>query len=359
MKFIFTPAFFIILWSGVGVFAASPPGLVKTEFVFESAPFPSCHASTIVQTKKGTLIAAWFGGTAERNRDVGIWLARKVDDRWSAPVEVATGVQADGTRYPCWNPVLFQPSVGDLMLFYKVGPGIGSGPDGWRGMLRTSSNDGETWSDAKRLPGKFQGPIKNKPIELADGSILCGSSDEDLSPPPSWQIHFERTVDHGKTWQYIDVPQPESGPPAIQPSILRLGGDRLIAVGRTRSKKIFSTTSNDLGRTWSELKLLDLPNPNSGTDASTLRDGRHLLVYNHSTQGRTPLNLAESTDGEHWNAALVLESAPGEYSYPAIIQTSDGFVHITYTWNRKRIKHAVIDPDKLELRPIRDGVWPR
>ena len=348
----------IILCGCTDVFAA-PPASATTEFIFETAPFPSCHASTIVQTKKGTLLAAWFGGTAERNRDVGIWLSRRVDDRWSAPVEVANGVQADGTRYPCWNPVLFQPSAGDLMLFYKVGPGIGSGPGGWKGMLRTSSDDGETWSDAKLLPGKFQGPIKNKPIELADGSILCGSSDEDLSPPPSWQIHFERTVDYGKTWQYIDVPQPADGPPAIQPSILRLGGDKLIAVGRTRSHKIFSTISIDQGRTWSELKLLELPNPNSGTDALTLRDGRHLLVYNHSTQGRTPLNLAESNDASTWNAALVLESAPGEYSYPAIIQTTDGFVHITYTWNRRRIKHAVIDPAKFKLRPIKNGEWPK
>jgi predicted neuraminidase len=106
------------------------------------------------------------------------------------------------------------------------------------------------------------------------------------------------------------------------------------------------------------MTLIDLPNPNSGTDAVTLRDGRHLLVYNHTAKGRSPLNVAVSTDGDTWQAALVLENEPGEYSYPAVIQTADGLVHAVYTWKRQRIKHVVIDPAKLQLRPIEGGVWP-
>src|SRR5436190_193672 len=86
---------------------AAPPGVVESEFIYESAPFPSCHASAIAETPAG-LVTAWFGGTRERHPDVGIWVARRVDDRWTAPVEVANGVQADGSRHPCWNPVLFQ-----------------------------------------------------------------------------------------------------------------------------------------------------------------------------------------------------------------------------------------------------------
>jgi predicted neuraminidase len=102
-----------------------------------------------------------------------------------------------------------------------------------------------------------------------------------------------------------------------------------------------------------------MPNPNSGIDATTLRDGRQLLVYNHSTDARTPLNVAVSSDGQTWQAALVLEDVPGQYSYPAVIQTRDGLVHVTYTWKRERIKHAVIDPSKLALKPIVDGDWPK
>ena len=332
---------------------AAPPGLLKAEFIYESAPFPSCHASTIAETTSGKLVTAWFGGTAEGKLDVGIWVSRLVDAKWSAPAEVANGLQADGKRWPCWNPVLFQPRQGELMLFYKVGPS----PSSWWGMLRTSSDDGETWSEARRLPANILGPIKNKPVQLADGTILSASSIEGLKPPPSWQIHFERSTDNGKSWQFIKVPQSEISPSAIQPSILMLGGSKLMALGRTRSGKVFSTNSNDEGLTWSQPTLLDLPNPNSGTDAVTLNDGRHLLIYNHTAKGRSPLNLAVTKDGVAWQAALVLEGEPGEYSYPAIIQTTDGLVHATYTWKRQRVKHVVIDPLKLELHPMTNGIW--
>jgi predicted neuraminidase len=75
-------------------------------------------------------------------------------------------------------------------------------------------------------------------------------------------------------------------------------------------------------------------------------------------QSRSLLNVAVSSDGRQWQAALVLENSPGEYSYPAVIQTRDGLVHITYTWKRKRVRHVVVDPAKLELTPISGGVWP-
>ena len=135
---------------------------------------------------------------------------------------------------------------------------------------------------------------------------------------------------------------------AIQPSILTHGGGKLQAIGRTRSGRVFETWSDDSGQTWSPVTLLDLPNPSAGTDALTLKDGRHLLVYNHTPKGRTPLNVAVSRDGRAWTAVHVLENEPGEYSYPAVIQTADGLVHITYTWRRERIKHVVLDPAKFK-----------
>jgi predicted neuraminidase len=154
------------------------------------------------------------------------------------------------------------------------------------------------------------------------------------------------------------VPQASDSPPAIQPSILIHADGRLQALGRTKSRRIFSTTSNDNGLTWSPLDLLDLPNPNSGIDAVTLKDGRHVLIYNHTTKGRSPLNVAISKDGREWNAALVLEDKPGEYSYPAVIQTRDGLLHFTYTWKRALAKHVVVDPAMLTLTPIIHGEWP-
>lgn len=325
--------------------AAPPeqPGLLKSEFIFEQAPFPSCHASTLAETPFG-LVAAWFGGTHERHPDVGIWVSRFQHDRWTPPVEVANGVVSETERYPCWNPVLFQPRIGPLILFYKVGPS----PSRWWGMLATSDDGGATWSRPIRLPEGILGPIKNKPIELASGTIICGSSTEG---GPGWRVHFE-LLDWPASWLRLPDLSPGSSIEAIQPCVLVRPGGVLQTLCRTRQGYIAEAFSRDLGRTWSPLMPTPIPNPNSGIDAITLADGRHLLVYNHSAtpKVRTPLNVAVSPDGTRWFHTIVLEDEPhAQFSYPAVIQTSDGLVHVTYTWNRLRIKHAVIDPAQLKL----------
>jgi predicted neuraminidase len=333
--------------------AAEPtqPGIVATEFIYETAPFPECHASTICETKTG-LASAWFGGTTEKHPDVGIWLARHDGKAWPAPVEVANGVQDESTRHPCWNPVLFQMPDGPLLLFYKVGPS----PSTWWGMLIRSDDHGQTWSKPERLPDRIAGPIKNKPVLLDDGRLLCGSSTEDKG----WRVHMEWTSDAGKTWDRTRLSLNDGQlVHAIQPTILRHSGEKLQILCRNRrSTNILQAWSDDGGKTWSDLVPTELPHPGSGIDGVTLADGRHLLVYNHTNRGRSPLNVAVSDDGKTWQAALVLESEPGEYSYPAVIQTRDGLVHITYTWKRQRVRHVTVDPAKLVLKPITAGKWP-
>jgi predicted neuraminidase len=320
----------------------SVQSVVASRFVFETAPFASAHASTIAETREG-LVAAWFGGTREGASDVGIWMSRYAAGTWTPPVEIANGSQSDGTRHPCWNPVLFPMDPSSVTLFYKVGPN----PRSWWGMVRESHDAGRTWTSARRLAGDLLGPIKNKPVRLSDGTIVAPSSTESPERPSRWRVHFERSADGGRTWTMARPPDGEIE--AIQPSILTHPGGRLQALGRTRSGRIFETWSDNAGRTWSPLALTALPNPNAGIDAVTLRDGRHLVVYNHTAEGRSPLNVATSRDGKSWEAAVVLEDAPGEYSYPAVIQAADGLVHVTYTWKRERIRHAVIDPARLEV----------
>jgi predicted neuraminidase len=329
--------------------------VVKAEFIFERAPFPSSHASTVVEVKGG-LVAAWFGGKHEQNPDVGIWVSRYDDNRWSEPVEVANGLLSYGTRYPCYNPVLFQPRKGPLLLFYKIGPS----PQTWWGMLTTSTDAGKTWSKPRRLPQGIYGPIKNKPVQLANGSLLCGSSTEDAG----WRVHMERTPDLGKTWQKTGpLNEPAEFGGIIQPTILSYPSGRIQILCRSRGSRITESWSEDKGKTWSRMQATSLPNPSSGIDAVMMRDGRALLVYNHATggspYGRNRLNVAVSEDGKTWKAALMLEDQPGEYSYPAVIQTSDGLIHVTYTWRRERIKHVVIDPRKLVLQDMPDGQWPK
>lgn len=329
--------------------AEPPPGVERVEFVYETAPFPQCHASTIAESKdadgRSILVAAWFGGEYEKHPRVGIWIARRDANRWSAPVEVADGVQADGSRHPCWNPVLHQVADGPLWLFYKVGPS----PSSWWGMAASSRDGGANWSKPIRLPEGIAGPIKNKPITLADGRLLCGSSTEDHG----WRVHVEWTSDPAGKWSRTEPLNDGGEIGAIQPTLLKLADGGLKMLCRSRGVgKILAATSQDAGKTWSKLEPIELANPNSGIDAVTLRDGRHLLIYNHTSKGRTPLNLAMSADGAAWSAAAVLETEPGEYSYPAIIQTSDGKVHLTYTWKRTRVRHVVVDPTKLELKPL-------
>ncbi|WP_232834981.1 sialidase family protein [Pleomorphovibrio marinus] len=334
------------------------PGLLFAELLYplDDKPTPQCHASTIVETDRG-LAVAFFAGTHEKHPDVGIWFSRMENNTWSRPIEVANGVMDEETRYPCWNPVLFQPSTGPLMLFYKVGPS----PMEWWGMLMTSTDGGQTWSEPRKLGedptiGHLLGPIKNKPVELANGILISPSSTEEVGEETLWRVHFEISKDMGETWEVIGPINDGEEFDAIQPSILVHDPQRLQILCRTRENVIATSFSEDAGRTWSDLKGTELPNPNSGTDAVTLTDGRHLLVYNHSTKegeepkGRNLLNLAISADGEEWLPVMTLEDEPirAGYAYPAIIQSRDGLVHITYTYNRESIKYMLVDPSVFD-----------
>jgi predicted neuraminidase len=333
--------------------------VVDAQFIFPPERFPQSHASTIVETEEG-LVAAWFAGSREGVPDVGIWLSRNRDGTWTDPIEVATGTEDGETRYSCRNPVLFQPRQGPLLLFYKVGPD----PTTWWGRVMSSTDAGRTWSPSRRLPEGILGPVKNKPVQLANGDILSGSSTEH----DGWRVHLERSSDQGETWVRTPPLVDPRAKGAIQPSVLVHRDGRLQLLCRDEEQaagRIRSSWSEDGGRSWTVLTATELPNPSAGTDAVTLSDGRHMLVYNHGLSagpagsGRGILNVAVSEDGEAWQAALVLEEQAGErFSYPAVIQTSDALVHITYTWKRKSIKHVVLDPSRLDLRRIVGGQWP-
>lgn len=333
-------------------------GIIKDEFIYDKAPFPSCHSATIAETPTG-LVYAFFGGTRERHPDVEIYVSCQENGQWLAPVSVANGIQEDGKRLPTWNPVLYQVPNGDLMLFYKVGPK----PSAWWGMLKRSKDGGKTWSAAEKLPNGYIGPVKNKPVLLSNGNLICPTSTEH----DGWKIHFEITPDFGKTWRKVGPLTSEiTDMKAIQPSVLDHGNGKLQILARTRNWAIAESWSYDNGETWTPLNKTTLPNNNSGTDAVTMKNGKHVLVYNHvlppkdNPKGaRTPLNVAVSKDGINWDAVLILEDSPiSQYSYPAVIQTSDGLLHFAYTWRREKMKHVVVDPKKLKARPIKNGIWP-
>ena len=307
-------------------------------FIFEKAPFTSCHASTLVEAEPGKLLAAWFGGTREGANDVKIWLARFDGAKWSEPQAVA-----EEPGVPCWNPVLFRSKAGTLFLWYKAGPN----PMSWTGYVRRSADAGKTWGKPEQLPAGLLGPVRAKPIQRADGTILAGTSVESYRAWSSW---VERSTDDGKTWRKFgpfNVPGHLYG--IIQPALFETKDGRIVALCRSRdSRKICRSESKDGGETWSPAEPTDLPNPNSGIDVVRLANGELFLIYNHTPTGRTPLNLARSTDdGKTWKKVHTLEDEPGEFSYPAIIQSAKGTLEMCYTWKRRHIKHVSLEPGKV------------
>ena len=269
---------------------------------------------------------------------MGIWLSAKTEKGWSVPRLIAKDAQV-----PCWNPVLLTLRSGEILLFYKVGPQ----PSSWSGVLIRSYDEGDNWSSVENLPAGVIGPVKNKPLLLKNGKLLCGSSVESWH---RWGCWMDITDDYGKTWSKsspINLKEDLFG--IIQPTVFFASKNKLCLLARSYDVGfICASTSKDEGKTWTEARPIDLPNPNSAIDAVRLHNGQILLVYNHSSTERTPLNIALSTDGgEQWDSSLVLEDAPGEYSYPSVIQTKDNQIHVTYTFNRTRIKHVVIDPKDL------------
>ncbi|MFB6457803.1 exo-alpha-sialidase [Chitinophaga sp. Hz27] len=332
----------LILSCSFGAATAQNFTTLSSELLYDKPPFNNCHASTLIETKDKQLLVACFGGKYEGAKDVVIWAGAINAAGKITPGPVADGVQHDTLRYPCWNPVFYKTRKGELVLFYKVGPN----PREWWGMMKRSTDNGRSWSAAQRLPENILGPIKNKAILLKNGTVLCPSSIEEASG--HWKAFIEKTDESFRRWTLIPI-DTTSSIDVIQPSVLVYEDSRLQVLCRSKQGNVAQSWSDDNGATWSPLTKTALLNPNSGTDAVTLKNGLQLIVYNPDVpgkdwfNGRAKLRVACSVDGEHWKDVATLEDGTTEeFSYPAIIQTQDGLIHITYTYDRKNIKHVVL-----------------
>lgn len=318
-------------------FAKSEKPVVKilsSGFIYETAPFPECHASTLLETEDG-ILASWFGGTYERHPDVSIYTARLNNGTWSTPEMVADGVENKDFRNPTWNPVLYKNPNGQIVLFYKEGPN----PREWWGLYKTSDDEGKTWSEAIQIPPGMLGPVKNKAVLLEDGTLLHPSSFETNG---IWSMHVETTTSDIQNWQKTEIDNGSFH--AIQPTILTYPNGKLQMLARTQEGVIGTTWSSDGGKSWTVVESTGLVNNNSGIDGVTLANGYQLLVCNPIKKGRNKLSLLGSSDGVNWEELAKLEDEEnGEFSYPAIIQAKDKTVHISYTYNREKVKYVSLE----------------
>jgi predicted neuraminidase len=357
--------------SAYGVYLRN--SLLDHEHVFgDERPFAQCHAPTLVQLRNNRFLVAWFGGTEEGADDGGIWVADRFQCAWSRP-----RLAAKVGREPHWNPVLARGAGGEVRLYFRVGPRVAS----WRTWATTSLDEGMTWSAPMPLAASdpvAPGPVKNKPLVLADGTWLAGNS---VEADGDWRVLVDRSSDSGRTWShgaYLDNDdkggavmasgagtgvlhlagvQDFTGCGAIQPALWESGGGRVHLLARSSAGALYRSDSEDGGRTWGPLRRTDIPNNNSGIDVCRLADGTLVLVHNPVAENwgvRTPLRISLSFDnGETWPNSRDLEEEAGEYSYPAVVATSRGMA-IAYTWRRERIAfwhgsvEQVIDRQALE-----------
>ncbi len=323
-----------------------------TDFIYDQADgFEQCHASTIARMANGEFVVAWFGGTAEKDDDVGIWMSTGTPGHWTKPIELEK-LRED----PHWNPVLFRAPDDRIILYFKVGKEIPT----WETWYTVSTDNAKTWSKAAELvPGDRggRGPVKNKAIVLSNGDWLAPASHEE----GPWRAFVDRSTDGGLSWTAEDyVPMDTTkvkGKGAIQPTLWESQPGHVHMLLRTSSGFIGRSDSEDYGHTWTEMYDTGLPNPNSGIDLVKLPGGELVLVYNPDDKNwgdRAPLTLAISEDnGKTWPWKLDIETGhpDDEFSYPSIISWDDT-IAVVYTWQREKVAfyQATLEEIKAEAR---------
>ncbi len=308
------------------------------EFIFDlPGVTPACHAATVLPLPDGTVLAAWFGGTAEGAPDVRIWCAkRSADGVWSAPRAVT---ENDGV--PRWNPVLLQREDGGIILYHKRGKKIPK----WVTDAAVSTDGGETWSVPTPLVpgdnGGGRGPVKNKCLRLADGRLLAPASTEGGG---GWVPFIDISDDDGATWRKAPAMARPKYRGAyvglIQPTLWQDEDGTVFALMRSDRGALYRSESADRGESWTKPRRTRLPNNNSGVDCAADGSGRLWLLYNpvgKNWGARTPLALAVSTDkGKTFTNIFYPEISKGEYSYPAIV-CKENTLYAAYTHNRRQI----------------------
>lgn len=364
----------------------------RTE-AFLPSPTVQNHAANLSLLPDGTLACVWFGGTMEGMGDISIYMSRLApgSDVWSAPEKMS-----DDPKKSEQNPMLFNAPDGKVWLLYTSQ--TSGHQDGAVVKRRMSEDAGKTFGDVSVLcdiPGTF---VRQPIIVNGRGEWLLPVFRCIGVPGARWSGDVDTaavliSTDAGTSWAIHDVPDSIG---AVHMNIVPLGGDEMVALYRNRfSEQVLRSRSSDGGRSWSAPEPTDLPNNNSSVQAVRTGGGRIAIVYNHANASmsedrrlslydeiegeetetaaevvepvgrkavwgvpRAPLSLAFSSDGgESFGGRIDLETGDGfcltnnskdglnrEFSYPSILATPDGAIHVAFTYFRRAIKYIRLSP---------------
>lgn len=336
---------------------AGDPQDFREELIDPGTATPMAHVASLCELPDGRLGAAWYGGTREGDRDVAVYFSFRPKEGvggWSPPQTIVTRQAAsmELRRYvrKVGNAVVFADERSLWLVYVSVAVG------GWSGSslnLKRSFDEGRTWTPSQRLTlspfFNISELVKNQPAAQAFGGWALPIYHEAAGKFPEllWLQETRGAVSAFKSRLF-------GGRSAFQPALVPLESADALTLCRPAgsSRAIMISRTSDAGKHWSAPQATGLPNPDSGLDALRLTDGRLLLAFNDSTKSRDNLRLAISSDnGASWTRiATVAEESGGEFSYPFLLQSADGRVHLVYTWMRRGIKHLAFSVAWLNSR---------
>lgn len=290
------------------------------------------HCSSVIEIPDGQLLCVWYQGAYETSPDTVLKVSRRsASSGWSVPE-----VLFDFHGIALGNPVLWRSNDGALNVTFSA---LLSAT--WTESLlfcASSRDEGRTWSRPTLFTPRIGMMAKTRPIVGENGQIIFPLYSEVEQCPYIWIL--------GDTVDYLSgsfVAETMARGKAIQPAVSRLGDGRMLMLCRTNQERLWQSHSYNDGYTWSILRPVELPNPDSAIDLIRLANGKLLLVCNDSSTDRKRLVVMTSADdGESWSKPVDIASGDGEYSYPSAVERSDGTVSVTFTGGRYSIVHVEI-----------------
>ena len=318
----------------------------SSELIFTKIPGVAVHhCSTITEAPNGDILCLWYAGTYESADDQALYLSRlpKGQRTWTTPERIVWNPEA-----PPGNAVIF--TAPDKRVWIMWGRMEGSRPtrrgSGWsscRLMVRTSKDNGKTWTKDEEIPNSLAWLPRNAAFTMKDGRFALPISGHVDSVYAGFLLVLEPD---NTNWKRIGLM-----PGGEQPTVIQRDNGELLSLMRGHPK-VKESVSSDGGVTWTTPRDTELNCPDSGIAMTKLKSGRVLLAYNNTPEwDRTPFNVIQSTDdGKTWGETNVIEQDWGEFSYPCIIQSTDGMIHLTYTYRRFSIKHVTFDENWLKTK---------